>query len=78
MTRLNLYERRGHFGHVTWTIYTNLRSPFHRRHHIKLALNGQAVSEKNIFNQSMTNGPLNAHLILSRYNHSNEKQEALS
>ena len=46
----------------TWTIYTNLRSPFHWRHYIKLALNGQAVSEKNIFNQSMTNGTLNAHL----------------
>ena len=25
----------GHLGHVTWTIYINLRSPFPRRLHIK-------------------------------------------
>ena len=25
----------GHLGHVTWTIYTNFRSPFPRRLHIK-------------------------------------------
>ena len=25
----------GHLGHVTWTIYTNFRSPFSRRLHIK-------------------------------------------
>ena len=24
-----------HLGHVTWTIYTNFRSPFTRRLHIK-------------------------------------------
>ena len=32
-------------------------------------------------NQSMTNGPINAHLtiaqVIPKYNHNNEKQEAL-
>ena len=35
----------------------------------------------NIINQSRTNGPINAHLtiaqVMPRYNHNNEKQEAL-
>ena len=30
-----IYGHGGHLGHVTWTIYTNLRSPFPRRLHIK-------------------------------------------
>ena len=30
-----IYERGGHLGHVTWTIYTNFRSPYPRRLHIK-------------------------------------------
>ena len=30
-----IYGRGGHLGHVTWTIYTNFRSPFPRRLHIK-------------------------------------------
>ena len=30
-----IYGHCGHLGHVTWTIYTNLRSPFPRRLHIK-------------------------------------------
>ena len=30
-----IYWRGGHLGHVTWTIYTNFRSPFPRRLHIK-------------------------------------------
>ena len=30
-----IYGRGGHLGHVTWTIYTNLGSPFPRRLHIK-------------------------------------------
>ena len=30
-----IYERGGHLGHVTWTIYINFRSPFPRRLHIK-------------------------------------------
>ena len=30
-----IYGRGGHLGHVTWTIYTNLGSPFSRRLHIK-------------------------------------------
>ena len=29
------YGHGGHLGHVTWTIYTNFRSPFPRRLHIK-------------------------------------------
>ena len=32
-----IYGRGGHLGHVTWTIYTNFRSPFPRRLHIKLS-----------------------------------------
>ena len=30
-----IYGHGGHLGHVTWTIYTNFRSPSPRRHHIK-------------------------------------------
>ena len=30
-----IYGRGGHLGHVTLTIYTNLGSPFPRRHHVK-------------------------------------------
>ena len=30
-----IYERGGHIGHVTWTIYTNFCFPFPRRLHIK-------------------------------------------
>ena len=44
-----IYGRGGHFGHVTWTIYTNFRSPFPMRLHIKLALIGQVVSEEKTF-----------------------------
>ena len=29
------YGRGGHLGHVTWTIFTNFRSPFPTRLHIK-------------------------------------------
>ena len=31
----NIYGHGGHLGHVTWTIYTNFRSPFPRRLQIK-------------------------------------------
>ena len=38
-------------------------------------------SEEHIHNQSRTNGPINAHLtiaqVMPKYNHNNEKQEAL-
>ena len=44
-----IYGRGGHLGHVTWTIYTNFRSPFPRRPHINLALIGQAISEEKMF-----------------------------
>ena len=30
-----LYSHGGHFGHVTWSIYTNFRSPFLRMLHMK-------------------------------------------
>ena len=30
-----IYGRGGHFGHVTWTIYTNFGPPFSSRLHIK-------------------------------------------
>ena len=30
-----IYGHGGQLGHVTWTIYTNFRSPFPRRLHIK-------------------------------------------
>ena len=33
-----IYGRGGHLGHVTWTIYTNFRSPFPRRLHIKFGV----------------------------------------
>ena len=32
---LTIYGHCGHLGHVTWTIYKNVRSPFPRRLHIK-------------------------------------------
>ena len=41
-----IHGRGGHLGHVTWTIYTNFRSPFLRKLHMKLTLIGQAVSEE--------------------------------
>ena len=41
--------RGGHLGHATWTIYTNLVSPFPRRLHIKFVLIGQAVSEEKMY-----------------------------
>ena len=44
-----IYGHDGHLEHVTWTIYTNFGSPFQRRLHINLALIGQMVSEKKIF-----------------------------
>ena len=47
-----IYGRGGHLGHVTWTIYTNFRSPFPRRLHIKFGFDwpsgfgGEDVSYK--------------------------------
>ena len=32
---LTIYGHDGHLGHETWTIYTNFRSLFPRRLHIK-------------------------------------------
>ena len=32
-----IYGHGGHLGHVTWTIYTNFRSPFPRRLHIQVS-----------------------------------------
>ena len=44
-----IYGHGGHLGHVTWTIYINIRSPFPRRLHVKFGLIGQAVSEEKTF-----------------------------
>ena len=44
-----IYGHGGHLGHVTWTIYTNLRSPFPRRLHKNFALIGLAVLENKMF-----------------------------
>ena len=41
--------RGGHFGHATLLPQTNFRSPYPRRLHINLALIGQAVLEKKMF-----------------------------
>ena len=37
-----IYGHGGHLGHVTWTIYTNFRSPFPRRLHIKFGFDWQS------------------------------------
>ena len=37
-----IYGPGGHLGHVTWTIYTNFRSPFPRRLHIKFGFDWQS------------------------------------
>ena len=44
-----IYGRGGHLGHVTQMPRTNFRSPYPSRLHIYLALIGQAVSEKKMF-----------------------------
>ena len=49
-----IYGRGGHLGHVSLTIYTKFGSPSPRRHHIKFALIGQAVSEKIFENAGWT------------------------
>ena len=38
-----IYGHGGHFGHVTWSIYINFRSPFPRRLHIKFCFNWSSV-----------------------------------
>ena len=44
----HIYGHGGHLGHVTWTIYTNINSPFLRIPHkdTTMALIGEVVSEK--------------------------------
>ena len=37
-----IYGHGGHLGNVTWTIYTNFRSPFPRRLHIKFVFDLQS------------------------------------
>ena len=44
-----IYGHGGHLGHVTWTIYKNLRSSFLRMLHMKFGFDWPAVSEKEIF-----------------------------
>ena len=41
-----MYGHYGHLGNVTWIIYLYIDFPFLKMLHIKLALTGQAVSEK--------------------------------
>ena len=41
-----IYGHDGHVGHVTWTIYINIRSPFPRRLYIKFGFDWPKVSEK--------------------------------
>ena len=36
------YGLGGHFGHVTWTICINFRSPFTRRLHMKFGIDWQS------------------------------------
>ena len=40
-----IYGHGGHLGHVTWTIYINIGSPFLRMLNMKFDF-GQAVSEE--------------------------------
>ena len=48
-----------HLGHVTWTIYTNFCSTSQGGSTLNLALIGQAISEKKIFeNGGRTNASL--------------------
>ena len=35
---ITIYGCGGHFGHVTWTINTNFRSPFPRRLHMNFGI----------------------------------------
>ena len=44
-----IYGHGGHLGHVTQMPQTKFRSPYPRRLHINLALIGQAVCEKKLF-----------------------------
>ena len=44
-----IYGRGGHLGHVTQMPRTKFRFPYPRRLHINLALIGQAVYEKKMF-----------------------------
>ena len=45
----SIYGRGGHLGHVTRTIYINIRSLFPKRLHIKFGFDWPAVSEEKIF-----------------------------
>ena len=47
-----IYGRGGRLGHVTWNIYTNFGSPSQGGSTQNLALIGQAVSEKKVFENS--------------------------
>ena len=48
-----IYSHGSHLGHVTWTIYTNFRSPFIKMLHMKFDFDWlseeKAVSEEMIF-----------------------------
>ena len=44
-----IYGHGGHFGHATFSIYMNFRSPFQTRLNIKLTSIGKAVSQEKMF-----------------------------
>ena len=50
-----LYGHGGHLGHVTWTIYINIRSSFRRRLHMKFGFDWPSVfREEDILNCGRT------------------------
>ena len=69
MKVLVIYNHGGHLGHVTWTIYTNFRSPILGMLYMKFGFDciGQAVSEEKMLEkcgqrQRRSMGILQAHL----------------
>ena len=74
--------------HKAWNryVHTQDRSDYlkyckARNQCTKVTRSSKEKFERSIINQSRTNGPINAHLtiaqVMPRYNHNNEKQEAL-
>ena len=55
---LTIYGHGGHLGHVTWTIYINLRFPYPRRLHIKFgfhSLSGLREEDLKMVNDNTNN-----------------------
>ena len=51
-----IYGRGGHLDHVTWTIYTNLPSPFPWRLHVKFGCDWRRRSLKMVDDDGRTPG----------------------